>query len=252
MTIIFYDIPSTIGPWSPNTWKVRYCLNFKGLPYKTEWIEYPDIAPRCQQLGIAHTTMKPDGVTPHYTLPAIYDPSTKRYIAESAAIAEYLEEQYPDTPAVFPFDTMGLLIDFKDALNRVGIIAAHQFVRPAIHRILNPASQGFYRTTREQFYGKKLEDVAPKLDTEEGRVEWAKIEATFATVALWYSKNGGKGPFILGDRVSWADFVVGGNLLWFKAAWGEDDKKWKDLMSWQGGVWKTLSDALKEYEKQLD
>ena len=23
MTIIFYDIPSTVGPWSPNTWKVR-------------------------------------------------------------------------------------------------------------------------------------------------------------------------------------------------------------------------------------
>ena len=26
MTIIFWDIASTVGPWSPNTWKVRYAL----------------------------------------------------------------------------------------------------------------------------------------------------------------------------------------------------------------------------------
>ncbi|KAF9479952.1 hypothetical protein BDN70DRAFT_993116 [Pholiota conissans] len=77
MSIILWDIPSTIGPWSSNTWKVRYCLNFKGIPYKTEWIEYPDIAPHCQRLGISYTTIKSDGM-PYYSLPAIYDGSEKR------------------------------------------------------------------------------------------------------------------------------------------------------------------------------
>ncbi|KAF9479946.1 hypothetical protein BDN70DRAFT_912988 [Pholiota conissans] len=253
MSIILWDIPSTVGPWSPNTWKISqnaiifgislriYALNLKGIPYKTEWIEYPDIASHCQKLGIAPTAIKRDG-TPYYSLPAIYDPSTNLHIADSIAIVDYLEKQYPSSPTVFPHNTAGISIDFEQALDEK-LDDLWKFVIPAIHKILNPASQGFYRTTREKrYHNKKLEDVAPKLESEEGRAEWAKVEKGFA----------GRGPFLLGERVSWADFVVGGHLLWFKAAWGDDDRKWKDVMAWQGGVWKTLSEALQAYEKQLD
>ncbi|KAJ7483558.1 hypothetical protein FB451DRAFT_1234964 [Mycena latifolia] len=75
--IVFYDIPSTLPNkcWSPNTWKTRYALNFKGIPYKTSWVEYPDIEPLSREVGAAPTRNKPDG-RPHYTLPMIHDPST--------------------------------------------------------------------------------------------------------------------------------------------------------------------------------
>jgi hypothetical protein len=61
--IIFYDIPGNVQPskaWVQNTQKTRcvtiarynmpgefmftrYTLNYKGLPYRTMWVEYPDI-----------------------------------------------------------------------------------------------------------------------------------------------------------------------------------------------------------------
>lgn len=34
-------------------------LNYKKLPYRTEWVEYPDIAPKFKELGIAPNTRDP-------------------------------------------------------------------------------------------------------------------------------------------------------------------------------------------------
>lgn len=34
-------------------------LNYKKLPYKTEWVEYPDIKPTFEALGIAPNTRDP-------------------------------------------------------------------------------------------------------------------------------------------------------------------------------------------------
>ncbi|KAI0258200.1 hypothetical protein BC834DRAFT_912736 [Gloeopeniophorella convolvens] len=42
--------------WSPNMWKARFALNYKGVPYKTGWIEFPDIAPLAQRIGAPHTS----------------------------------------------------------------------------------------------------------------------------------------------------------------------------------------------------
>ncbi|KAF9479953.1 hypothetical protein BDN70DRAFT_981766 [Pholiota conissans] len=146
---------------------------------------------------------------------------------------------------------MGLSIDFEEALD-AKLATVWQFVIPAVHDILNPASQEYFRTTREKLFGKKLEDVVPSLESDEGKEEWKKVEEGFAGMAVWYSKNGGKGPFLLGERVSWPDVVVGGYLLWLKAAWGEHDRKWKDVMGWHGGIWKALGEVMKEYEKKVD
>ena len=74
--IILFDLPSRAGKaWSLNPWKsklllpfksgdpamtmtdptltpflARLALNYKGLPYRTEWIEYPDLRPTFQGL----------------------------------------------------------------------------------------------------------------------------------------------------------------------------------------------------------
>jgi hypothetical protein len=76
-------------------------LNYKGLAYKTEWIEYPDIADLCKKIGAEPTMIRKDG-RPYYSLPVIQDPKTGAVISDSARIAEYLDETYPDTPKVFP------------------------------------------------------------------------------------------------------------------------------------------------------
>ena len=80
----------------------RYLLNIKGLPYCTQWIEYPDIADHLKSFGVPPT--EPGTLTP-YTLPAIYDPKTKRVVAESSKIAAYLDDEYLDTSAIMPKET---------------------------------------------------------------------------------------------------------------------------------------------------
>ncbi|KAF9479948.1 hypothetical protein BDN70DRAFT_878247 [Pholiota conissans] len=244
MTIIFYDIPSSVkeNAWSPNTWKVRYALNFKGIPYKTEWIEYPDIEAFCKKLGIAHTSLKADG-RPHYTLPAIHDPRTGVYLSDSLLIAEYLEKTYPDAPSLFPHNTLGLQWPFNDLYGN-NLAALWSFSLPASCFKLNPPSAAYFRETREATFGKTMEDLIPK--GEEGVKEWAKYKEGLGKVDAWYAKT--SGPFLMGDTVSWADFVVAAYIVWLRIIWGEDSKEWKDITSWHDGRWKGLIENLKKYE----
>jgi len=64
--IVLYDLPSKgrRSCWSLNPWKskvislyeevtnstqARMLLNYKGLHYKTEWVEYPDLKPTLEK-----------------------------------------------------------------------------------------------------------------------------------------------------------------------------------------------------------
>ncbi|KAF8074134.1 hypothetical protein FPV67DRAFT_788840 [Lyophyllum atratum] len=246
--ITFYDIPSTIPDqaWSPNTWKTRYSLNYKGLPYKTVWIEYPDIAAHSQKLGTAPTDVKGDA--PHYTLPAIYDPNTKTTLADSALIAEYLDATYPDTPKLFPPGTHALQHAFLSAFSP-SLGALWQFALPATHTILNPASEEYFRRTREQVFGKKMEDIPPTGSARDE--EWAKVKAGFDTVNGWLEKGKANGPYFLGKEPAFVDFVVASFILWFKKIWGADSSQWKDIMSWNEGRWESFMNGLEKYEAVL-
>lgn len=71
--IILFDLPSKDRcAWSLNPWKsksrdflsnmkyqayqflARLALNFKGIDYKTEWLEYPDIAAKFKSLSVCY------------------------------------------------------------------------------------------------------------------------------------------------------------------------------------------------------
>ncbi|KAJ3486894.1 hypothetical protein NLJ89_g11766 [Agrocybe chaxingu] len=248
MTIIFYDIPSTFpnNVWSANTWKTRYCLNYKRIPYKTEWVEYPDIEPLCKRVGIAPTSKKEDGSgRDHYTLPAIYDPSTGAYVSDSFAIAQYLDKTYPDTPRIFPGGTDGLQAAFEPAF-RSNLGELWRFAILAECVGLNPVSEEYFRRTRKEIGGKTIEEVVPK--GEEAVKVWKGVEEGLGRVDAWYQKNDGKGRYLLGETLSWGDFVVAGYLICSKIIWGEESREWKDIGSWHGGRWKALIESLKKYE----
>lgn len=71
------------------------------------------------------------------------DPSTGIYVSDSPCIAEYLETQYMEGPKIFPHNTIGLQIDFKDAFNK-HVSAMWDFVMLPIFHILNAKSQTHY------------------------------------------------------------------------------------------------------------
>jgi len=242
--LTFYDIPSTlpINAWSPNTWKTRYCLNYKGIPYKTEWVEYPDIQPLCLRMGIAPTGTE-DG-KPYYSLPAIYDPSTGIAIADSWLIAEYLDKTYPDTPKMFPHGSAVIQRGFfAGYASRLAPI--EPFILPRVNLKLNAASEVYFRRTRELYFGKRLEDAIPT--GEEGAKAWKQLEDGLTVVAGWLKVNGATGPFVMGDTASFADCVLAAYTLWMKLIFGEDSKEWKDIKSWDEGRWEKVIEVMKDY-----
>ncbi|KAF8208743.1 hypothetical protein K438DRAFT_1666926 [Mycena galopus ATCC 62051] len=249
--IILYDIPSRAPgcAWSPNTWKIRYGLNYKSLAYKTVWIEYPDIEDLCKKIGAEPSMIRRNG-KPYYSLPVIEDPKTGAIISDSARIAEYLDKTYPDTPKLVPAGTHVLQKTFCVAYDTATEDLVH-YVIPAVAKILRPKSEEYFVRTREESFGKKLSDVTPTGEAHE--TAWKKVEEGFGKVDRWLNEpmNQGK-PFVLGDTISFADLMIAGELQWCMKAFGEESDLWKDMITWHGGRWAKLLDTLKKYEGPLE
>ncbi|KAL1950704.1 hypothetical protein VTO73DRAFT_5828 [Trametes versicolor] len=246
--IIFYDIPSqgtAVKAWSPNTWKTRYALNIKGIPYKTVWVEYPDIESVMRKIGALPTETNANG-TPHYTLPAIYDPNTKTALAESALIARYLDKTYPDTPRLIPEGTAALHAAFTQAFRAVLTKDLMPITIPATADHLPPRSEAYFRATREVFFGGPLQELAPPGPKREKH--WAEVKKAFGTYAQWLHADGVDKPFILGDKIGYADVTIASFAVWIRIVLGEDSKEWTDLKTWDGGRWATYMDTFKQYE----
>ncbi|KJA19330.1 hypothetical protein HYPSUDRAFT_143930 [Hypholoma sublateritium FD-334 SS-4] len=246
MTITLFDLPSTlpIGAWSPNTWKTRFALNYQGIPYVTEWVEWPDIEPRCIELGIPPTAKKANG-SARYTLPAIHDPATGVFLADSLLIAEYLAKTYPDAPALFPNNTLALQVLFSDLFrtklsNRciLGILSAQA-------RVMLPRSAEAFRTRFEAQFGARLEDLVPR--GEAADAEWAKFEIGIGEIAVLYTKT--EGPFLMGNTACWADLVAAAHAMWWRTIWGEESDEWARITAWHGGLWSRLLVSLKDYQQ---
>lgn len=49
--IVLYDLTCEKNEcFSPVVWRIRLMLNYKGIPYKTVFIEFPDIEPTLKSL----------------------------------------------------------------------------------------------------------------------------------------------------------------------------------------------------------
>jgi len=250
--IILFDIPGKTPEtkaWSPSTWKTRYALNIKGLKYRTEWVEYPDIEGVCQKLGAGPTTTKSDG-SPYYTLPVIYDPSTDTVVAESAKIAEYLDATYPDTPRMFPAGTRGLHAAFQSAAASAFEPDDTLWCLIVLAACLNlpERSSEFFRRTREADEGKKLEDIAPEGEVREGMLR--ELEGILTKIARWYEANGDT-PFIMGDAPTHSDLVIASRFMWARQTLGKGSKEWAMIVSCDDGRWGRFMQRFEKYEDVL-
>ena len=209
------------------------------------WVEYPDIAKTCKELGVGPTGIWPDG-SPMYTLPAIHDPYTGTFVADSTAIARYLDATYPDTPRVIPEGTEAFHETFEVALTAT--LAPHVFylLFPAVYGRLNAASKPHFKAARESLLGGKLEEWSP-LGSETREQQWAKLEVGLGRVERWLTADGKERRFFMGDKPSFADFVFAARLVGLKRTTGEESAEWKKVEQWHGGRWVRLLESMEVY-----
>ncbi|KAF2447486.1 hypothetical protein P171DRAFT_470751 [Karstenula rhodostoma CBS 690.94] len=193
--VIFYDIPSKAPAkgWSFNPWKVRMVLNMKGVDYKTEFVEYPDLVPTLKALGLPPNDPNEPGYFVDYTSPAIrYADGT--FSMESWHIVHALEKQYP-TPSLHLDDS---IVEKVRNLAVVGPIV--QNLMPKVPKnLLSDVSAEYFYLTRESMFGKPLQQVEAEAKDE----NWEDMKPVAKEIGDLLREKGG--PFFLGETVSYAD-----------------------------------------------
>ncbi|KAA8647389.1 hypothetical protein EYZ11_001616 [Aspergillus tanneri] len=236
--IILYDIAS--GPpvtcFAPNPWKARYALNFKGVNYRTEWVDLPDIKTVREKLGIAPNRTHSDG-SAFYTLPIIQDSSTGDIIGDTFEIALYLDRTYPNGPTLLPPMTVGLQAAFNIQVDAI----FSQHVILCVHGMpLNPETAEISKATFAQRAGKESwEELTVRGEERVKTLE--SLKAALDGLAKCYRQK--DGLFLEGDTVLYADLIVGSWLAFYKITL----KEWEEVQTWHNGLWQKLHQALEKY-----
>ncbi|PYI01164.1 hypothetical protein BO78DRAFT_379560 [Aspergillus sclerotiicarbonarius CBS 121057] len=263
----YYDIamrpPCATTCCSPNPWKARLALNFKKVAYSTSWVQLPDVSKVRRGLGLPPCRKFADG-TDFYTLPILSDPSTNSKIGDSFDIAVYLQKTYPTSGAgdLLPPQTLDYVLkqeflslvplsersegEFDDYArfntNVDAVFTAH--VALGVQGMpLDPATA---EATKAEFVRRagasSFDDFT--LHGEAREKVMNSFRDTLGDLAKLFLRDT-SGPFILGERASYADCIVGGWLRMMCVTLPATE--WEDLRSWHGGVFGRLHDGLEKF-----
>jgi len=124
-----------------------------------------------------------------------------RIVHDSTAIADYLEERYPDWPSLFGGANGRALTRFVQNWTETVLQAGlFRFVVLDIHRHCTPEEQAYLRRTREEAIGATLEDV---------RDREARLPAFRASLSP-LRRTVERQDFVSGATPAYADYVVFG------------------------------------------
>ncbi|KZV86119.1 hypothetical protein EXIGLDRAFT_752980 [Exidia glandulosa HHB12029] len=246
--ITFYDTISNIEfkTVSLNTWRVRFILNYKKIPYTTVWLPYAQIATTIKALGAPPTSFMPDGRTRH-TVPTIVDHTNgDKVVTDSWTIAQYLEAHFPDHEhALFPAGSLALQASFvKDTLDAMGpsglVFSLAPLIIPHVKRHMDAPDVEYFEALWSPLFG------GVPLDSLYTPETWKGIEGAFDALDKVYAASEGQGVFLGGTQLIYADFVVAAALVSVKfGVPGEDG--WERVAKLNGGRWGRLFDAVQPY-----
>ncbi|KZT03253.1 uncharacterized protein LAESUDRAFT_729286 [Laetiporus sulphureus 93-53] len=248
--ITLYDVRSTLDPpaWSPNVWKVRFILNFKRLPYCTQFLAYPDIAGVLSSVGAPPTRAE----MPQYTVPAILDEaegSSPLALSDSSHIAMHLDKTYPE-PSIFPGGCHREQMRYAAAIHKHVMLPMLHMVVPSTVDILEGRDLDYYLATREGFLGIALEDMFPP---HKQQAVWDGILRGLDELAALIdsSRDHRAGPWMFSpvENPSYADFVLGAMLIWFRRAGPRGC--WDRICRRNDGKWEHLLQILEPYMEVL-
>lgn len=212
------------------------------MPYKTNWVELPDVKSTRLAHNVAPVRKFPDN-TDFYTLPMIHDAANDdTWVGDSFDIAVYLDQTYASSgEQLFPAGTIGVHRVFNahvDALFTRHVVLCSQYMP------LNPeTAEQTKREFVERLHMQSWDQLCIEGEAREKVLQ--AFEADLEEFAkLW--RFGDKGPFLEGDKLTYADVIVGGWLQFVKNTLPE----WERICGWQGGMWKRLNEALEPWAKQ--
>ena len=210
ISLVVNSLPSKppCQAWSLNPWRTRLVLNYKNIPYKTTWVEYPDIAPTFKSFGIPPNLE--DGAYADYTIPAVKLPDG-RYIMDSAKIAEELEKLYPDPPLYLDSPILKQLLEYSP--KAIGPLRPEMMPK-VCYNLLNPRSVEYFERTRAERFGMPLTEYA-KLGGDQ-----VFQDATPGLKQMGDVLRANGGPFCMGKTPSYADLALLGVLEFCKRMGG--------------------------------
>ncbi|KAK1223763.1 hypothetical protein PQX77_013352 [Marasmius sp. AFHP31] len=213
---------------SSHTRKIMFALNYKKLPFKLIDLSADAIMPTAKSVGAAPTSTHPDG-SPKYTVPFLHDSDKNKTVSDSFAIAEYLDEAYPDTPRLFAEGT-------KKAQNE--LISAREAAFGVTFPITFPKATTLWSDEMREFVRKRGAPVEITLSPEAQEEVWAKAKKAFEDVERQHKESSGDVDYVF------ADLALAASAWTNRYAFGEESKEWKNMESWVGGKLKKVTDAV--------
>lgn len=192
MTILLHDLVGSDAsrPFSPHCWRAALALAHKGLDFESVPTRFTEV--REVEEGASGT------------VPVIRDGDT--VVADSFAIAAYLEEAYPDRPSLFGGQGGLAAARFVERWSERAInIYVVRATLMDIHDSLDLPDRTYFRQTRERRFGKRLEDV-PR-DREAGLDAFRAGLEPLRGMLDFQAFLGGDGPLF-------ADYILAGSFQW--------------------------------------
>ncbi|KAI4662107.1 uncharacterized protein J4E78_004900 [Alternaria triticimaculans] len=266
--LVFYDISSPIQPrsYAPNPSKARLALSFKGVSFKTTWIDLLDISTVRKGLNCPATRKLDDGSDFH-TLPMLQDPSADKVIGDSFDIANYLEDTFPDSGgSLFPKDSTHTGLDYespnKDTMFYAPLTlnegAKHEAYAKFNTHVDATFSAHVVLVAQYMPFNPETADAVKAHMSKRAHLDsWdsiciqgeAKEQLKVAFKAALKSLTDlfmvhEEGPFLEGEKANYADLIVGGWVNMMASCMPTEE--WDDFRTWHGGVFGRLHDALQE------
>lgn len=191
MTIRMYDLAGAEPErrFSPYCWRVRMALAHKELEHET--------------IPWRFTEKDAISFSGQGRVPVIVD--RDRVVADSWAIASYLEEAYPSRPLFGAQAARGAALLVKHWVEQVVHPVLLPIILTDVFRHLHPRDRTYFRTTREQRFGTGLEEVCtdPEAAVHRFRDTLEPLRATLR-----------QQPFVAGDSPAFVDYIPFGALQW--------------------------------------
>lgn len=175
---------------SPYVWRIRYALAHKGLAADLTSLGFAEIA------GAAGGGFK--------TVPIIED--GERAVGDSWAIADYLDETYPDRPLLGSSDARALAAFFDNwFLSQVMRRMFGLYVLD-IHDQAAPGDQPYFRKSREA----RLRGATLEAHVAGREARLPELREALQPMRMTLADR----PWLGGDAPNYADYIALGGFLW--------------------------------------